>query len=110
MVSSVLMTSALAVEYDISQGNVTVKGGEDGSVSSWQEGHETHNSAKTASTDTNISITGNSYSTNSETGEKTVEHTVTLENATINNSNTGNAGLTINEGADVVVELKGKTP
>ena len=96
MVSSVLMTSALAVEYDISQGNVTVKGGEDGSVSSWQDGGNTGYTAESPSTDKNITISG-----------KSDTNTVTLDSATVNNSDTDNAGLTINEGADVVVELKG---
>ena len=102
---------ALAVTYDIDNGNVSIERGEDGTVISWQ------NSRENASTDNQITITQSSQSsTNTVHVGENVKADITLKDVSLTGGTSFGDGdtkgkgatIAIEKGSDVTIELDGE--
>ena len=93
-----LIAPALAVEYDISQGDVSI-GQDDSGVWSQQGGSEMSN-------DTQITITGSSTENTVTVGSNVTDATITLNGVDISSGK--DAAISIGAGSDVTIELDGE--
>ncbi len=93
-----LIAPALAVEYDISQGDVSI-GQDDSGVWSQQGGSDT-------SRDSEITITGSSTENTVTVGSNVTDATITLDGVDISSGK--DAAISIGAGSDVTIELDGE--
>ena len=93
-----LIAPALAVEYDIANGDVSI-GQDDSGVWSQQGGGEMSN-------DTEITITGSSTENTVTVGSNVTDATITLDGVDI--SSDKDAAISIGAGSDVTIELDGE--
>ncbi|MDE6259670.1 MAG: SHIRT domain-containing protein, partial [Oscillospiraceae bacterium] len=113
-----MVAPALAVTYDMADGNVSIEAREDGTIISWQRWHETYNSRETACEDSQITIT-ESPQTNwmytVHVGENVKGADITLKDVSLTggisfgSGDMGGVGATIaiEKGSDVTIELDG---
>ena len=93
-----LIASALAVEYDIANGDVSI-GQDDSGVWSQQGGSDT-------SRDSEITITGSSTENTVTVGSNVTDATITLDGVDISSGK--DAAISIGAGSDVTIELDGE--
>ena len=93
-----LIAPALAVEYDIANGDVSI-GQDDSGVWSQQGGSDT-------SRDSEITITGSSTENTVTVGSNVTDATITLDGVDI--SSDKDAAISIGAGSDVTIELDGE--
>ena len=93
-----LIAPALAVEYDITNGDVSI-GQDDSGVWSQQGGSDT-------SRDSEITITGSSTENTVTVGSNVTDATITLDGVDI--SSDKDAAISIGAGSDVTIELDGE--
>ncbi|MBD5098773.1 MAG: S-layer homology domain-containing protein [Clostridiales bacterium] len=114
-----MVMPALAVTYDMADGNVSIETREDGTIISWQRWHETYNSRETACEDSQITITQSPQSNWMYTvhvGENVKGADITLKDVSLTGGLSFGSGdmegtgatIAIEKGSDVTIELDGE--
>lgn len=106
-----LAAPALAVEYDISNGDIHVENNDNGDAVSWQDNHEEHYSKDTGSKDKEIVVKQEKDEEPAKntidvgTDVKVVE--ITLKDVNIDVSDKNEAAVSVGAGSDVTIGLDG---